>query len=145
MGMAFYEEISSGVRKIGGNVVVAGYLFGSTLKPYKFKGDLDIGLLLEENALKDGTLKIRNKIYLGLRDFLNREDIDVVVLNSAPALLRYAVIKEGILVYEKDRDRRIEFEVRTMFAHFDFSHIRRMFWRDMSERLRDGRFAKANH
>jgi hypothetical protein len=26
MGMAFYEEISSGVRKVGGNVVVAGYI-----------------------------------------------------------------------------------------------------------------------
>ncbi len=143
--MDIKREISLGIKEVGGDIVVAGYLFGSTLKRHKFKGDLDIGLLIEEDALKDGALKVQNRIYLGLRDCLNREDIDVVILNIAPPLFRYGVIKEGGLVYEKDRDRRIEFEVRTMLEHFDFLHIRRMFWQDRLERLKDGRFAKPHH
>jgi len=143
MEIAFYKkEISSSIAQLGKDILLAGYLFGSTLKPYKLKGDLDIGLLLEEDALKDGTLNIQNHFYLGLRNSLERQDIDVVILNRASLLLRYAVIKEGVLVYEKDRNRRIEFEVRTMLEYFDFSHVRRMFWQDTLERLRDGRFAK---
>lgn len=143
MEIAFYKkEISSSIAQLGKDILSAGYLFGSALKPYKFKGDLDIGLLLEEDALKDGTLNIQNHFYLGLRNSLEREDIDVVILNHASLLLRYAVIKEGLLVYEKDRNRRIEFEVRTMLEYFDFSHVRRMFWQDTSKRLRDGRFAE---
>ena len=140
-GQDIIGEVSSGIRKLGEDIVAA-YLFGSTLKPRSFKGDLDIGFLLEEDALKGGTLPVRNRIYLELRKSLGRDDIDVVILNNAPLLLRYAVIKEGVLAYEKDTDRRIEFEVRTMLEHFDFSHIREMFWRDTLERLRDGRFAK---
>ena len=141
---SYKKEISSTIKELGKDILLAGYLFGSALKPYKFKGDLDIGLLLEEDALKDGTLNVQNHFYLGLRNSLEREDIDVVILNHASLLLRYAVIKEGLLVYEKDRNRRIEFEVRTMFEYFDFSPIRRMFWQDTSERLRDGRFAEPN-
>ena len=93
--MDINRQISLGIKEVGGDIVVAGYLFGSTLKRHEFKGDLDIGLLIEEDALKDGTVKIQNTIYLGLRDSLNREDIDVVILNIAPPLLRYGVIKEG--------------------------------------------------
>jgi len=143
MEITFYKkEISSTIKELGEGILSVGYLFGSTLKPYKLKGDLDIGLLLEEDALKDGTLSIQNHFYLGLRNSLERQDIDVVILNRASLLLRYAVIKEGVLVYEKDRNRRIEFEVRTMLEYFDFSHVRRMFWQDTSKRLRDGKFAK---
>ncbi|HEX28646.1 TPA: hypothetical protein ENG04_01020 [Candidatus Poribacteria bacterium] len=139
------KKVSSAIGKVGGDIVVVGYLFGSTLKPYRFKGDLDIGLLIEEDALREGTLKIRNKIYLKLRAFLEREDIDVVILNNAPPLLRYAVIKEGMLVYEKDEERRVDFEVKTMLEYFDFSRIMEMFWQDMRERIRDGRFAEPYH
>ena len=46
-----FERISSAIEKAGRDSVIAGYLFGSTLKPHGFKGDLDIGLLLEERAL----------------------------------------------------------------------------------------------
>ena len=139
---SYIREVSSKIREVAGDVVLAGYIFGSTLKGHGFKEDLDIGFLVREEALKEGVLKLGNRMYMGLRKALGRDDIDVVILNDAPPLLRYAVVKEGVLVYEGDRDERIEFEVRAMLEYFDFQHIRRIFWEDTLKRLRDGRFAK---
>jgi len=139
---SYIRKVASKIEKVAGDITVAGYIFGSTLKGRGFKGDLDVGLLVEKEALEKGMIKVQNKIYMGLRKELGREDIDVVILNDAPPLLRYAVVKDGVLVYERDRDERIEFEVRTMLEYFDFQRIRKMFWNDMLERLKDGRFAK---
>jgi predicted nucleotidyltransferase len=139
------ERISSAIREVGRDSIIAGYLFGSTVKPQGFKGDLDIGLLLEKRVLVEGIIEVQTRIYLRLKEILEREDIDVVILNRSSPLLRYAVIKEGILLYEGNRDRRIEFEVRTMLEHFDLSFMRRLFWEEIVKRVKDGRFAKSDY
>ena len=136
------ERVASAVREAAGEIAVVAYLFGSAIKPHKFKGDLDIALLVEEEALREGVIRVQTRIYLKLRRLLGRDDIDVVILNRASPLLKYAAISEGVLVYEKDEDRRVEFEVKTMLEHFDLSFLRRVLWEGIIGRVKDGRFAK---
>jgi predicted nucleotidyltransferase len=125
--------------------VIAVYIFGSTFKKYKFKEDLDIAILVKDTALKEGITKLQNKFYTKLRYSLKRQDIDIVILNTASLLLKYQVIKEGKLVYEKDIEERIDFEVKTMLLYFDFLPIRELFWQDLLERVKNGRFAKSSY
>ena len=139
------DRLASKIEAAVGDMVIAVYLFGSTLKPRGFKGDLDIALLVEERSLCEGVIRLQNRLYQRLRETLGRKDIDVVILNAAPSLLRYAAIKDGILICCRDDDKRVEFEVRTMLKYFDFSYLRRMFREDMLRRLRDGRFAKPDN
>jgi hypothetical protein len=45
--------------------------------------------------------------------------VQVTVLNRATPLLAYEVIRDGILLYERHKEERITFEVRTMKIYFD--------------------------
>ena len=50
--------------------------------------------------------------------------VDVVVLNSAPSDLVHRVLRDGILVLERDRAARVRFEVRSRNDYFDMLPIR---------------------
>lgn len=125
--------------------VIACYIFGSTLRPSKFKGDLDIAILVKEENLKNGITSVHNKIWLELSSFLKRKDIDLVILNVAPLLLKYEVVKNGKLIFERDIESRINFEVKTQLYYFDFLPIRRMFWKELVKRVEDGRFGEPSY
>ncbi|HAY29576.1 MAG TPA: nucleotidyltransferase domain-containing protein, partial [Candidatus Accumulibacter sp.] len=45
--------------------------------------------------------------------------VDLVVLNRAPADLIHRVLRNGVLVCERDRSARIRFEVQARNAYFD--------------------------
>lgn len=56
---------------------------------------------------------------------LRREDVDVVILNEAPIVLKFQVIKDGKLFYAVDEIARIRFEVETAKAYIDFKPMLR--------------------
>jgi uncharacterized protein len=58
----------------------------------------------------------------GLEGALGR-DVDLVVLNEAPADLVHRVLRDGQLVFEADRSARIRFEVRRRNEYFDLLPI----------------------
>ena len=49
-----------------------------------------------------------------------RECVDVVLLEPQGPIFCHRVLCDGWLLYEKDRDRRIDFESETMVRAFDF-------------------------
>lgn len=62
--------------------------------------------------------------YLHLVDELSKilgNDVDLIILNRAPPLLKHQVIKHGKLVYCRDEKSRIEFEARAQDEYLDFS------------------------
>ena len=70
------------------------------------------------------TVKKRFDIRLKLTTDLNRYcggKADVVVLNDTKSLFfQYVIIKEGILLYEKSEEERVDYEMKTMNRYFDF-------------------------
>ena len=99
--------------------VLAAYLFGSVARQQSNTlSDIDIAVLLRPGLNAEAMLERQLALVGALEDAIKRE-VQVVILNSAPPLLAYQVIREGVLLCEQDRLARIAFAVRTMKLYFD--------------------------
>jgi predicted nucleotidyltransferase len=104
--------------------VLVAYLFGSVSRGTPGpRSDVDIAVLLE--TAPPPTLE-------GLPDGLCRElercveaEVDLVVLNTASADLVHRVLRDGILLLDRDPSRRIRFEVQKRNEYFDLLPVLR--------------------
>lgn len=99
------------------------YLFGSLAQGVGGPlSDIDIAVYID-GRLNDFTYR------LGLMETLARklgsEQFDLVVLNRAPVVLQFEVVKNGRILKE-DRTRRIMFEALVLKKYLDSAHLRRV-------------------
>lgn len=101
------------------NKVLVAYLFGSYAKGKQtIKSDIDIAVLLSEIPKK------MLEYYLYLVDEASQvlgNEVDLIILNTAPPLLKHQTIKHGKVVYCRNEKARIEFEARAHDEYLDFS------------------------
>ncbi len=100
--------------------ILFAYLFGSAVgKGFTSESDIDIGVYLGGKKVRD-TFKRRLKLMGEFEKILKRES-EVVILNDIKSVFfKFVIIKEGKLLFERDRQKRIEFELETMRDYFDF-------------------------
>jgi predicted nucleotidyltransferase len=99
--------------------VVAAYLFGSVAHGRADRlSDVDIAVLFDERLGAEESVERQLRFMGDLEVYADRE-VQVVILNQAPPLLAYQVVRHGILLYERGRTERIAFEVRTRKVYFD--------------------------
>lgn len=110
-------------------VVVTAWLFGSqargTARP---DSDLDLAVLLEAGA----DPMARFDVQAQLSSALGRE-VDLVRFDQVPADVAHRILREGVLLVDRDPSRRIAVEVRQRNQYFDMTPI----WR-ATRRLPDG-------
>ncbi len=104
---------------------MCAYLFGSRARGDAVAAsDVDVAVLFEQDPPR--TLA---GLHLDLADDLTAatgQPVDLVVLNRAPADLIHRVLRDGVLILERDRAARVRFEVRARNAYFDLlPHLRR--------------------
>jgi predicted nucleotidyltransferase len=108
--------------------VAAAWLFGSHARQTARAGsDVDVGVLFREDP--PATLE---GLHLDLQDDLAGAlgcPVDLVVMNRAPADLVHRVLRDGVLLVETDRSRRVRFEVRKRAEYFDLLPILRQYRR----------------
>lgn len=95
------------------------YLFGSYAKKTPTsESDIDIAVLLSETPKKllEYHLYLVNQI-----SKISKKDVDLIVLNVSPPLLKHQVIKHGKVIYSKDEEERIVFEAKAESEYMDFS------------------------
>ena len=98
------------------------YLFGSqTTKNVISESDVDLAIYFNKNRVKDFFGR-RLELIAEISKALKKET-DVVVLNTAPPFLRYVILKEGKLIFERDKGKRIDFELKSLNEYFDFKPI----------------------
>jgi len=108
--------------------IAAAYLFGSVARGTAGPGsDVDVGVLYEE----DPPLTLEG---LGLRlegdlESLLRRPVQLVVLNHAPVDLAIRVLRDGKLLVDRNRSKRVDFEVKTHFEFFDLEPYLKMYRR----------------
>ena len=112
--------------------IAAAWLFGSvargTARP---DSDVDVGVLFREDPPR--TLAGYHFDLEADLEHLLRLPVQLVVLNHVSAELAVTVLSEGRLLFENDRSRRVDFEVRSRFAHWDLEPYHRL-WRKMGAR-----------
>ena len=108
--------------------VIAVYLYGSAARGEP-AADLDVAVLCEGSCVP-----------LVLEAFASRlqqeaapagPDLDVRQLTGSSPRYRINVLRDGRLLYERDRQRRLEFEARSMSEWLDFKPT----WERMRQRL----------
>lgn len=101
--------------------VLFAYLYGSVAEggAHAFS-DLDIGVCLDEEA-RGNSLAIELDLGLDLDAALgHRVETDVRSVHALPLAVLGRMLVGGELLYCRDDLRRVDFEVRTRLAYFDF-------------------------
>ncbi len=102
--------------------VAAAWVFGSVARgTARADSDIDFGVLLTER----GAEKRVEPRWLG--DLASRLEtatgrtVDLVMVEAQGPILRHRILKEGLLVFDANRERRIDFESDTTSRYLDFA------------------------
>lgn len=126
--MLSVEQIKSAVEKHcrHRNDIIVVYLFGSYgRKTAGENSDVDLGLLYDPPPASD----LMSQPYLLAEEIGSdlKKRVDAVVMNSAPPDLVHRVLRDSILLIEKDRSKRVQFEVKARNEYFDILPILEMY------------------
>ena len=123
--------------------VLFAYVFGSQATGRTHpESDIDLGMFLEGSIRPEQRHALRLKLLGMLSRILKTDKVDLVILNEAPPLLAYEVLRTGLLVYCSNENARVEFQVRTLQAYEETIPLRRILSEAMAERLKTGAFGK---
>ncbi|MGB9856980.1 MAG: type VII toxin-antitoxin system MntA family adenylyltransferase antitoxin [Dictyoglomaceae bacterium] len=100
--------------------ILFAYIFGSFIVQEDYK-DIDIGIYLK-NFEDIDPLKYELSLERELEDKV-KIPFDVRVINNAPLGFIYNVIKEKIIVLDRDDDFRADFESIILREYFDYKHL----------------------
>jgi len=103
--------------------VEAIYLFGSTANGETHaRSDIDLAVLLDAPISLGDELRMRAVAV----EELHRDDVDFVVLNHAPPLLRYEVVTRGRRLFARDDAAADAYEHRAIMTYMDTEYLRRV-------------------
>ncbi len=120
--------------------ITAVYLFGSHAQERaREDSDIDMAFLLDEKAYKSDPFETSSPAYIIAADLGMRlgKNTDVTILNSSSVEMTYEIITTGICLYERDRDRRFEYEAAARGMYFDFQPFIEQLRSDCVDRLGD--------
>ncbi len=99
--------------------VVFAYLFGSLAEgKQKPLSDVDIALYLKKT---ENPSALKMEILGKLNDILKTDEIDLVILNTAPLMLRGRVLRNKKLLVDKKPRQRHLYESLTLRQSMDFA------------------------
>jgi predicted nucleotidyltransferase len=102
--------------------IIAAYLFGSVARgTARARSDVDVGVLYAvapPHTLEGLPLDLEGRI-----ERLLGRPAQVIVLNTAPVNLVHRVLRDGVLLLDRDPGARIRFEVRARNEYFDLQPI----------------------
>lgn len=110
-------------------VFVHGSLAKDTMRALS---DVDVAVLFQNN---DFTYKDVAEIVDKLSEVLQRDDIDLAVMNRASPLLCMQVLSNGRLLYERSKDAHKNFRLRTFQRYLATKHLTTMFHRYMQRAI----------
>lgn len=98
--------------------IKVAYLFGSMAKGRVGRlSDVDIAIFIDERLERNKRNDLQLKILSDLIALLNTDKIDIVVMNELPILMKYNIIKNGIIL--KDDEERAKIEAKILSEYLD--------------------------
>ena len=100
--------------------IAFSYLFGSMAKnAITPLSDIDIAVFVDVEKASADLFDLKLKELTALYRLLGTENIDLVFLNDAPLALNSRIVKQGILVFERDEQLRVKFEENIIRDYLD--------------------------
>ncbi len=121
--------------------ILFAYLFGSVAKGTAGKiSDVDVAVFLDPTVeLCEEGFGYLSALTEELSAILSTR-VDVVILNRAKILLKYQVLKNGLLLHAKSNEARRTFHELTIREYLDFKPALQVQREYMRKRLLNGRF-----
>ena len=125
--MSLIERLTGALEQVPS--VRLAVLFGSAASDRSnSRSDLDVGVSLEAGCGALDTLSVSLERATGRR-------VDLVVLDSAPPLLRMEIARKGRVLVEREPRLWAEFRAHAMIDWWDWAPTARMMHRTMLQRL----------
>jgi hypothetical protein len=96
-----------------------------------------VGVYLMASGMEE-YIKKESELTTTLMTKLHFDQMDLRILNTAPFLLKYNVIKEGIPIFIRDELARVDFETRVMERYFGLKPYLEEYKRLFSLRVKAG-------
>lgn len=137
-------KISSKLKTIfSKNHIILVYLFGSEATGFKHReSDLDIAILLDKKVRKDKYFEKTLEFPELFRKIFPNKQIHILILNEATPLLKHQVLKEGKLIFSKNEEETIKFNLETVHLWEDTKHLREIQWEYLKKRIKQGKFGE---
>ena len=118
--------------------IIFAYLFGSygKGKPHR-KSDIDVAVYLKEST--DFFNKKLELIDL-ISSITKKNKIDILILNQATPFIVHSVLKTGKLLFSKNEELRISFEVKNIKEYMDLLYYLQRCWKAMQKRIKENKF-----
>lgn len=108
--------------------ILFAYIFGSFSLEDTFK-DIDIGIFITDIKVKS-PLRLELEMEVDLEDAIHIP-VDIRIINDAPLTFIYNILKSGIVIVDKNKSLRGDFEGLIYKKYFDFQHLRREYLREI--------------
>lgn len=103
---------------------------------------MDIAIWHDPNLDSRGCFDLQLSLASHAGRAFGTDEIDVVMLNHAPPLLRHRAIRDGSRLVERDHDERVRLETRAILDYLDTAPLRTELGRGVRRRMREGRFGR---
>ncbi len=121
--------------------IILAYIFGSTVRGDTGRlSDVDIGVLLDEKLSKKDRFDLELKSISEIATLIKKNKIDLVVLNEAPLLLAYNIIKNGIILKSSETER-VKFETKILSMYMDEKYYIKRHTEETLKRIAEVGFA----
>lgn len=101
--------------------ILEAYLFGSRAgglgQPHS---DIDVAVFIDLDRVESDPFGYRSQLTAAVMSGLGTNAVDVVILNSAPPLLYYRVLRDGLRLLSRDLRATTTREGRALSRHCDF-------------------------
>lgn len=124
--------------------IAAAFVFGSVARETEGPlSDLDIAVLLgEAGRMEESGYGYLAGLTAEIMKALHRNDVDVLLLNTAPPLLKHQVLRDGKLLFCRSPGYLAEFRQRAFNEYQDWLPFLAVQKQYLSLRLKTGKFGK---
>jgi hypothetical protein len=138
-GIQELDRLKAAAAVFDGSPVSFAYLYGSVARGDTHPGsDVDIAVMFERSVPAGERLDLELSLGLAFDARLGGERADVRDLTAMPLLLRGRAVTEGALLYSRDEEGRVAFEVAARNEYFDFLPAYRAYQKASLARMTGG-------
>jgi predicted nucleotidyltransferase len=116
--------------------ITSAYLFGSRARgDFSPISDYDFAVQLDEKINKREYADFKLNLIGDLCDALMTDDVDVVILNEAPILLKHRVLNDRRVLFCRSHLKRIRNEAKILIEYLDEKDYERAFAEGVFKRI----------